>query len=59
MIRLDELTPQEVIREQATEFCIKEVQEQQLDALNERLNKLQVRFEANRLHRKKDYGKRY
>ncbi len=56
MIYLDELLPQHDIEQQAEEFNITVIQERKFDELNERLRRLQIKFEANKIQRNKDYG---
>ncbi|MEO1431225.1 MAG: hypothetical protein AAFS12_01605 [Cyanobacteria bacterium J06632_19] len=53
---LDELLPQHEIEQQAEEFSITDIQECKFDELNERLRRLQIKFEANQIQRTKDYG---
>lgn len=57
MILLDELLPQNEIEQQADEFNITDIQERKFIELNERLIRLQVKFEANKLQRSKDYAR--
>ena len=56
MSLLDELLPQHEIEQQAEEFSITDIQERKFDELNERLRRLQIKFEANKIQRNKDYG---
>ncbi len=56
VIYLDELLPQHEIEQQAEEFSITDIQERKFDELNERLRRLQIKFEANKIQRNKDYG---
>lgn len=56
MSLLDELLPQHEIEQQAEEFSITDIQERKFDELNERLRRLQIKFEANQIQRTKDYG---
>lgn len=55
MSLLDELLPQHEIEQQAEEFSITDIQERKFDELNERLRRLQIKFEANQIQRTKDY----
>lgn len=55
---MDELIPQQKIEAAANEFNITELEEEELDALNERLKNLQIKFQANKMRRKKEYGRK-
>lgn len=53
----NELIEQEQIEELAEEFDITRLQEQKFERLKQRINNLKIRFEANKIQRKKDYGR--
>jgi hypothetical protein len=61
MIKMDnennELIEQEQIEKLAEEFDITRLQEHKFEKFKQRINNLKIKFEANKIQRKKDYGR--
>lgn len=55
---MDELTPQEQIEKHADKFDIGEIEVQKFNRLTERLKRIEIKFQANKIRREnKEYGR--
>lgn len=54
---MDELIPQKQIEEQLEEYSLGDYEDKKLNELTDRLRCLQIKFEANKIQRDKEYGR--
>ena len=55
---MDELLPQEQIEQAADKFDIGEIETQKFNTLSERLKRIEIKFQANKIRREnKEYGR--